>query len=163
MAKRKKLTPKQVLDEWNKVPQKKRSARLGREYAKKCGMRSMGEVECAAEMDRLKIPYSYESDKITYVKEGKYTPDFKGKNDVYVEFKGKMTKETRSKMLAILKSNPGIRLCMVFQRANNKLNSKKKSLRYWQWCERYGIPWAEAHVKKEWFTNKFWKEFHNGK
>ena len=157
--KKKKLTPLQVITEWEKLPKKKRSARLGREFAKKAGMRSMGEVYCAADMDRQKIPYEYEPDKLRYTIDATYTPDFLVKiGDVYVEFKGKMVGTTRTKIRAIIRSNPQIRYCMVFQRANNKLSSKSKSLQYWQWCERYKIPWAEGTIKKEWLTDKFWQE-----
>lgn len=156
-----KLTTTQAIKKWEAIiPKKKRTARLGRKIANECGFRSMGEVYCAHDMKKRKLKFDYEVDKIPYTLT--YIPDFKVNNKVYIEYKGKFDKETRAQIAAVLKSNPGIRLCMVFERANNKLTSKKNSMRYWRWCELKGIPWAEKLVKKEWFTEKFWIDKEKG-
>lgn len=144
------MTPLQVMKQWLGVAAKKRNSRLARELAKKAGMRSMGEVRCAADMKKRKIPYEYETLTLEYQHEPqKYTPDFILPNGVIIEYKGKMTNETRKKLLSIKRCNPDARICLVFEKPNNKIRKGSKTT-YWQWAEKNGFPWSEHYVKKEW-------------
>jgi hypothetical protein len=148
-----KLAPTTVLKQWLAIPEKKRNARLAKVYAKKCGMKSMGEVRCAADMKTKKIPYGYETKQFIYqYKPQRYTPDFelyaKGER-VYIEYKGKMDNETRRKLLAIKASNPEITIYLVFEKPNNKIRKGSKTT-YWMWAEKNGFDWSEHYIKEEW-------------
>ena len=94
------MTPLQVMKKWLGLDVKKRNSKLARVLAKEAGMRSIGEVRCAADMKKRRIPYEYETLTMTYQHEPqKYTPDFVLKNGTIIEYKGKMTNETKKKLL----------------------------------------------------------------
>ena len=156
--------PGTVVKEWEVLCQKVKNDKTKRKapgrkeamkYAAMAGMRSMGEVQCAANMDAAKIKYKYEEKILEYQHEPqKYTPDFVLPNGMIVEFKGKMTAETRKKMLSIKRSNPELTIGIVFQYANNKLSARPNSTRYWEWAESNGFLWSESYVPKAWATRK---------
>jgi hypothetical protein len=145
------MTPIQVMKKWLGIDQKKRNSRLAQQLAKEAGMRSMGEVRCAADMKRRRIPYKYEPLVLTYQHEPqKYTPDFVSpKIEGVIEYKGKMTNETRKKLLSIQRCNPDVPIRLVFEKPNNKIRKGSKTT-YWQWAEKNGFDWSEHYVKKEW-------------
>jgi hypothetical protein len=146
------LKPFTVMKKWLAITIQKRNSRLAKKYAKMAGMRSMGEVRCAADMDKRKIKYKYEAIKIQYQYEPQvYTPDFVLENDAVIEYKGKMTNETRKKILAIIRCNPNIRFHLVFEKPNNKIRKGSKTT-YWQWAEKNNIPWSEHFVREEWLN-----------
>jgi hypothetical protein len=160
------LKPATVLKQWEalvkKMKKKRPGRKVAREYAAKCGMKSIGEVRCAADLDKRKIRWKYEHEVLEYQHEPQsYTPDFTliDLNNLLIEYKGKMINDTRKKILAIKRCNPKRRICLVFERANNKLSSRPNSLRYWQWSERHGIAWSETYVRDEWFKPEFWRAF----
>jgi hypothetical protein len=162
-----KMKPSTVIKKWEALCEKIKNDKTkrkapGRQEAQKhaamCGMRSMGEVYCAANMDQLKIPYQYEAVTLTYQHAPqKYTPDFILPNGFIVEFKGKMTAEVRKKLVSIKRSNPEKKIGIVFQKANNKLSSRPNATRYWEWAEANGYLWSEAYVPKAWTTKKVMK------
>jgi hypothetical protein len=145
------MTPIQVMKKWDAIPPKKRNSRMAKEFAKKCGMRSMGEVRCAADMKRRQIPYKYEARLMTYQHQPqKYTPDFESpKIEGVIEYKGKMTNETRKKLLSIQRCNPKIPIRLVFEKPNNKIRKGSKTT-YAQWAEKNGFDWSEHFVKEGW-------------
>lgn len=141
----------------------KRSSKLARQIAKLVGMKSMGEVKCAADLESRGVKYGYETDTFKYQYDPqKYTPDFvikrKGKKTLYVEYKGKMTPDIRKKMLAVQKCNPDVQFAIVFENANNGITKRRKKkdgtyntpTKYWQWAEKKGFLWSEHTVKEEW-------------
>jgi hypothetical protein len=139
--------------QWSEIPEQERNSRVAKAMAKKAGMKSMGEVRCAADMDARSIGWHYEAEKLEYqYTPQKYTPDFTlyDENGMLIEYKGKMTNETRKKLLAIKRCNPERRICLVFEKPNNKISSRKNAMRYWQWAERHGFEWSEHFVKEEW-------------
>lgn len=71
----------------------------------------------------------------------KYIPDFKLKQQFYVETKGRFTREDRRKMLAVFRHNPGIRLVIVFSHPNNTITKKSRTT-YGEWCTKHEIPWV---------------------
>ena len=172
--KKKLLKPKAVMVLWDKLckevetirkkemlkPKKsrlKRNLKMGpgkrraKEHAAQCGMKSIGEVRCAADMDRQGIKWKYEAETLVYQhKPQKYTPDFLLKGKLLIEYKGKMTNETRKKLLSIKRCNPERRLCIVFEKPNNKLSSRPNASRYWQWAERNGFEWSDQTIHKGW-------------
>jgi hypothetical protein len=126
-----------------------------RATAKLAGMRSMGEVYCAADMDRRGIKWHYEHEKLEYKVEKVYNPDFTLYEDdnLLIEYKGKMTATTRSDLMAIKKCHPNRKICLVFERAENKLTSAKNSWRYWEWAEKNGFEWSDKVVRDEWLAS----------
>lgn len=170
------LKPATVMKKWNalcekyantykaemKKPKKERvKARLkrapGRAEAKKhaatAGMKSIGEVRCAADMDKRGIKWKYEAETLDYQhKPQKYTPDFLlvDNDSMLIEYKGKMTNEVRKKLLSIKRCNPKRRLCLVFEQSNNKLSSRPNATRYWQWAESNGFEWSSQTVDPTW-------------
>jgi hypothetical protein len=147
------MTPRQVMTKWNKIPEKKRNSRMAKQMAKSCGMRSIGEVRCAADMISRGIKYAYESETWEYqVEPQNYTPDFTilDTDNLRIEYKGKMTAQTRKKMIAVKKCHPDKRVCIVFEKPNNKLSARPNSQRYWQWAEKNGFEWSEHFIKEEW-------------
>lgn len=89
----------------------------------------------------------YEAERIPYVIEHTYLPDFKCVDKDgkvwYYESKGRFSSEDRRKMKAVVEQHPEAKFVIIFQ-ANNKL-SKKSKMRYLEWCEKNGI---EAMVLK---------------
>ena len=67
-------------------------------------MRSKLEENIADLLEELNVDYEYESEKLSYVIEAKYIPDFKV-GDVYLEAKGYFPSDQRRKMKAVKKAN----------------------------------------------------------
>lgn len=131
----------------------KACSKLAKEWAKKAGMKSMGEVKCAADMQRRGIAYSYETTTVEYQYQPQhYTPDFdlyRGDRKIHIEYKGKLDYETRKKLLAIRNSNPDMDIYLVFEKANNKIRKGSKTT-YGMWAESKGFKWSEHTIKEEW-------------
>lgn len=155
------LKPATVMARWNKIPDKKRNSKIAKEMAKLAGMKSMGEVRCAADMDAKGVPWRYETEVLEYQhKVQHYTPDFilYENDNILIEYKGKMTDQVRKKLIAIKNCNPNRQICLVFEKPNNKISSSKNAWKYWQWSERNGFPWSEKYVNPDWLTEEFWNE-----
>jgi predicted nuclease of restriction endonuclease-like RecB superfamily len=136
-----------------KLKPKRPGKKQAKEYADMAGMKSIGEVRCAADLDTQGIKWKYEHETLSYQhRPQKYTPDFTlvDNDDLLIEYKGKMTNETRKKLLSIQRCNPKRRLCIVFERPNNKLSSRPNATRYWQWAERNGFKWSEQVIDPSW-------------
>ena len=106
--------------------------------------RSKLEEDVASLLEGLGISYEYETEKLSYVIEHRYTPDFKLPNYKYLEVKGYWDAEDRRKILAVKKDNPDIDLRMVFQAPYNTISKKSKTT-YAKWCENLDIPWTSFH------------------
>lgn len=54
-------------------------------------------------------------------------------------------------MLEVIKSNPKIKFRLLFQNANTKIRKGSK-MTYGDWCDKYGIEWADFRqgIPKEW-------------
>ena len=130
--------------------------------------RSQLERRVCNNLRNRRVKYDYEPYKISYttevkpaycancghkvvLKERSYTPDVVLSNGIIIEIKGKFTGENRTKMLAIRASNPGLDIRMLFQ-SDNWL-TKKKSMRYSDWCERHGFIYhVGEQVPSDWVT-----------
>ena len=114
--------------------------------------RSKLEENVASLLEGLGISYEYESEKLSYVIEHNYTPDFKLPNYKYLEVKGYWDAEDRRKILAVKKDNPDIDLRMVFQSPYNTISKKSKTT-YAKWCDKHDIPWTAYHeIPIEWLV-----------
>jgi len=113
--------------------------------------RSGFEVTIDAQLKHSGVSYEYESELLKYTRECTYKPDFildLGSHKIYLEAKGFFKSSDRTKLLRVLKENPGIDLRLIFMQ-NNKL-SKTSNTTYSQWADTHGIPWCLKEIPKEW-------------
>jgi len=114
--------------------------------------RSKFEATIAKDLNKKKVKYSYEGEKLEYVLIKQYLTDFiLLDNGIIIEAKGVLTSADRQKMKAVKEQHPEADIRFLFQRASNKLNKKSKTT-YSMWAEKHGFPWAEGKVPKEWIT-----------
>lgn len=147
---------------WQDLPTRAKGKRIAREIASGFGFRSLAELGFHAQMERQgfadQTEYEPESFKWT-PKIRTYTPDWrvtrKDGSVFYIEFKGKLDQDTRSKLLGIKKSLPDLDLRLVFEKHKNKISSRS-STRYYQWAESNGFPWSslERGIPEEWMEVK---------
>ena len=119
------------------------------------GYRSGLEENIACELKAAGIPVSYESMKIKYVvpeKEHTYTTDFVLPNGIIIETKGRLVSADRLKHRYIKEQHPELDIRFVFSNSRSRIN-KKSTTTYGMWAEKYGIPYVDKHIPKEWLTN----------
>lgn len=153
MPKAKLLSAKKVLEQWMALPRHEQYSANARKYAKLCGMKSILEVRTASWLEEHNIPFGYEKEKWDYQYEPQtYRPDF-NLDGFTIECKGKLTKEVRKKLLAIVRCNPKKKLFLVFERPENKINRGSKTT-YADWAEKNGIEWSTVVPELSWFKRK---------
>ena len=98
--------------------------------------------------------FEYETIRIPYTpKIRHYTPDFYiPETDIYIEAKGQLTQEDRTKMILVKKQCPEYDIRFVFTNCKNKIYIGS-STTYADWCNRHEFYWAEKSVPKEWLKN----------
>lgn len=145
-----------ILKTWDKLPKRQRTKAGARRLAKTIGLRSLGEVRFATHLDKTRVKYEYEPERIPWTPpERYYTPDFRikkrkrGSGYMYIEYKGKFTGPDRTKILKVKAQHPDLDLRMIFERATNKLSRVSKTT-YAMWCDKHGIPWAETEMPTDW-------------
>ena len=115
--------------------------------------RSGLESKVADLMTSLGVTFEYESTKIDYIIEHKYTPDFILPSGIMIECKGLWEPEDRRKMLAVKKQHPELDIRMVFQAPYQKISKKSKTT-YAQWCDRHDILWSSyREIPKSWLVS----------
>ena len=118
--------------------------------SKNIKFKSKLEERVASLLEGLGVSYEYESNKVPYIIQHNYIPDFVLPNHVYLEAKGYWAPSDRRKILAVVRDNPDLDLRMVFQAPYNTISKKSKTT-YAQWCEKHDIPWAAYHdIPLEW-------------
>lgn len=117
--------------------------------------RSQFEKVIAVKMSLDGGEFKYETVKLPYVpKVRQYTPDFFiPTTNIYIEAKGRLTREDRTKMLLVKEQHPECDIRFVFQNAKNKLY-KNSNTTYGDWCNKHGFEWAEKTVPREWLKNE---------
>jgi len=123
-----------------------RSKDVGLKY----GFRSGLEVRVADELKALGIAYTYEEDKISYVKPSRnstYTPDFRIGN-IYIETKGRFMVADRQKHI-LVKEQHDLDIRFVFSNPKQKI-SKGSPTTYAMWCEKHGFLYAKESIPKAW-------------
>ena len=123
---------------------KKAYAKIKERHEKPPNFRSKLEENIANLLEGLGVSYEYETEKVSYVIQHNYTPDFVLPNHTYLECKGYWDAKDRRKIKQVKKDNPDMDLRMVFQSPYNTISKKSKTT-YAQWCERHGIPWTHYH------------------
>jgi predicted nuclease of restriction endonuclease-like RecB superfamily len=92
------------------------------------------------------VQYEYETERIPYILARNYIPDFivqtKTKK-IYIETKGYLRPEDKSKLKAVKKLHPDIDLRLVFY------EYKLQSVR---WATKNKIPYAIGSVPEEWLN-----------
>lgn len=116
------------------------------------GYRSGLEAQIANQLEASGVSFEYESKRIPYQRQSKYIPDFVLSNGIIIEAKGRLTQEDRSKMRLVKQQHPELDIRFVFSRASAKL-SKASSTTYGEWCDKYGFPYAEKQIPKEWLND----------
>ncbi len=114
---------------------------------KKHNYKSNFEAEFAKRYPQVK----YESDVLEYHVVHKYHPDWKIKENTYIETKGLWTAQDRAKHLHIKEQHPEVTVYLVFMNPRNKLSRVSKTT-YGEWATKHGIPWATLDtIPEEWF------------
>lgn len=129
----------------------KTSRSKAKAVAIKYGFRSGLESRVAKELTDQGIPYTYEEDKIHYVKparKAKYTPDFKIGN-IFIETKGRFMVADRQKHLLIKEQHPDVDIRFVFTNPNQRISKTSKTT-YAMWCEKHGFLYAKEHIPHKW-------------
>ncbi len=98
----------------------------------------------------------YETDKIAYTvpaSKHKYTPDFKLRENDFIEVKGRLLASERKKHLLIQEQHPEITIRFFFDKSQNKLY-KGSPTTYAMWCEKNGFEWTDIRkgLPKEWLV-----------
>lgn len=132
---------------------------------RKSGYRSGAEEVLAETLTASGVGFSYESLKLEYekpVRKGKckncdgnkvvklatYTPDFVLDNGIIIEYKGRLTAPDRSKLLAVMRSNPDHKIKLLFG-SDNKLQ-KNSEKRYSDWATANGFDYAIETPPRRW-------------
>jgi hypothetical protein len=69
----------------------------------------------------------------------------------FVEYKGYLRPEDKTKMVAVRKQYPDLDIRFIFQRAN-KPSYKGAKTTYADWAEKNGYLWAEGIIPEEWLN-----------
>lgn len=127
---------------------------MARRAKKKDIYRSGFEHKISEYLKEKGINFEYESMTIKWVfpeQHKKYKPDFIIKTatgkQIIIEAKGYFKPADRLKMLYVKEQHPDLDIRMLFQTANNKIGKKT----YGEWCDKYGIKWAEKQVPEKWY------------
>ena len=116
------------------------------------GFRSGLEEKIAKDLECRKIPYEYETKKISYVvpqRDAKYTPDFHLPNGIIVEGKGVFDVEDRQKHLLIKEQHPELDIRFVFTRSAAPIR-KGSPTSYAAWCDKHGFKYADKLIPQSW-------------
>ncbi len=108
--------------------------------------KSKFESNVAASFRKHKVKFAYETRKFPFVqpaKERTYTPDFElPETGLFVECKGKLTKEERDKLLWVRETYPELPFVLLFMRARNYIRKGSKT-KYSDWCNEHKFNWLD--------------------
>ena len=106
--------------------------------------RNLFESKLYHTLKRHKVKFEYEGEKIAYVLARHYIPDFivhthVGK--VYIEAKGQLRPEDKTKLRAVKKQHPELDIRLLFYASNKN---------YIRWAEKNGFRWAVNSIPRDW-------------
>jgi len=138
-------------------PKSKTVTKSNRQPRKPRGLTALGyrsglEDAVSLQLKKLKIPFSYETEKIRYLKPPKpstYKPDFILSNGIVIETKGRFESNDRLKHLLVKEQNPGYDIRFVFSDSKKKIY-KGSPTTYADWCNKYGFKYADKEIPKSW-------------
>ncbi len=96
------------------------------------------------QLKKAKVQFKYEGTRIPYILSRHYIPDFVLQTPtglVYIECKGYLRPEAKSKMVAVKRLNPQLDIRMVFYAP------VKSSIK---WAIKNGFKYAVGQIPKEW-------------
>jgi predicted nuclease of restriction endonuclease-like RecB superfamily len=98
------------------------------------------------------LHFDYETDRFKFITQSHYVPDFKIRENAFIETKGYFSPSNRSKMLSFREQYPHITIYMLFQNSKNRLSPKSKTT-YAHWCEQHGFEYADIRngIPKKWW------------
>jgi hypothetical protein len=114
--------------------------------------RSGLERRTADQLHQAQVTALYEDLKLRYTepaRERTYTPDWILPNGIIVETKGEFLTKDRMKHKLVHEQHPDLDIRIVFSNSKNKIGKKSKTT-YGMWCERLGIPYADAPIPQAW-------------
>lgn len=115
--------------------------------------RSLFEKDISENSNVVDNNIEYETEKLPYILECVYTPDFiiKGKTkNIYVESKGFFKASDRRKMLEVIKQHPDKDIRMLFQDSLVTISKASKTT-YRKWCDNNNIMYSEGKkIPKKW-------------
>jgi|TARA_R110000751_G_scaffold12185_4_gene41943 hypothetical protein len=106
-------------------------------------------------LDKYKVPFEYEPDRLKYQpKIRTYIPDFYiPDGDFYIEGKGYFhTADERTRHL-LIRDQLGVEVKFVFGNPDTYISKTSKTT-YKEWCERYGFEQSGLNIPKKWFKQK---------
>lgn len=120
---------------------------------RKDGTLSGLEGKVLSQLKRRNATFTYEKERLDYVLIRKYKPDFvlrvpSGKT-IYLEVKGYLRPEDRTKMVAVKRCNPHLDIRFIFGR-NNRLYKGSPTL-YGAWADKHGFKWAVKKIPLSWY------------
>ena len=108
--------------------------------------KSQFERDVAASFRKQGVKFGYETRKFPFVQPAKkrnYTPDFElPETGLFVECKGKLTKEERDKLIWIRETYPDLPFIVLFMRARNPIRKGSKTS-YGDWATAEKIEWYD--------------------
>ena len=112
----------------------------------KCGSPQIYKSKFEEKVRKL-LPDSviYEPDRLKFTQpeiKRTYIPDWKVKDKVYIETKGKLTSEDRKKMLWVKEQYPNYTFYIFFQNARVKIRKGSKTS-YGDWATKVGFEWSD--------------------
>ena len=110
--------------------------------------RSLLEERVAFDLNKRGIEFQYEHERIPYVVERRYLPDFQLPNGIYIEAKGWFRDEDCRKMRLLKAQYPDKEFRFLFQNLNTKVQSKRFTNQ--QWAEKYNFAYCEGRVPDAW-------------
>jgi hypothetical protein len=133
------------------------------------GYRSKEEERVAEWLTEHEVKFSYETLKLEYEKPVRkglckkcgttscvqrlvYSPDFILENGTVIEYKGRFTAKDRTKLLAVKKLNPEVKLVLLFG-ADNKLD-KRSTKRYSTWAMEHGFDFGIRVPPRRWLSER---------
>ena len=116
--------------------------------SKEVKYRSGLEKNVANDLNKRGVAFLYEDERIPYVVERKYLPDFQLPNGIYIEAKGWFRDEDCRKMRLLKAQYPDKEFRFLFQNNNTKVQSKRFTNA--QWAEKYDFQYCEGRVPGAW-------------
>lgn len=108
--------------------------------------RSKFEKTVWAKISKAYPKTKYEPDFIKYIQpetERTYNPDFKMKDNIYIEAKGKLDLDTRKKMVWFKESSPDVTIIFLFMNPDTKIRKGSKTT-YGAWATKNDFLWLDA-------------------
>lgn len=98
------------------------------------------------------VKFRYESKQVPYVLSRTYHPDFEMvDHGFFVEAKGLLDRDSRTKMIAVKQQHPELDIRFVFMNADKKVPGLKQS--HGEWATKNGFIWANERIPDEWLKS----------